>query len=123
MVKLKKPFLIATLILLISTPLASAHTTLISSNPKSGGVLTSLPTQVSLNFAEPLLDIKGKAVNSLQLLSPNKEQLINSVTVAKNQLIGKVNGVKVQVGAYVIKYRVVAQDGHVLVGSYSFKIS
>ena len=44
-------------------------------------------------------------------------------SVAKNQLVGKVNAVKVQVGAYVIKYRVVAQDGHVLVGSYSFKIS
>ena len=120
---MKKLLLTAALLFSIAAPSASAHTTLISANPKSGSVLKVLPPQIKLNFAEPLMDIKGKVVNSLQLLSPNKDQLISSVSVAKNQLVGNVNAIKVQVGAYVIKYRVVAQDGHVLVGSYSFKIS
>ncbi len=99
---------------------AFAHSNLVSSTPAKDAVLTEFPSEVSLTFNESLLEIGAE--------NPNKVEVVNSmgdVLSGASKLSGPVISVPVQITGndeYQVSYRVVSADGHVIEGSYKFKV-
>ncbi len=99
---------------------AFGHSSLVSATPAKDAVLTEFPSEVSLTFNESLLEIGAE--------NPNKVEVVNSmgdVLSGASKLSGPVISVPVQITGndeYQVSYRVVSADGHVIEGSYKFKV-
>lgn len=121
---MKKIFIsIITALLLLSTAsTANAHSTLISSLPKSGAEFSVVPNSVSLKFNEKLLILADKNPNSISVISP-KGILISSGTpeVKGNTLSISLKAKRV-IGKFKVSYRVVSADGHPISGEYFFTV-
>ena len=108
---------------LVNTSGAFAHTVLISSTPAVGSTIIGLPDSITLKFASPLLQIKGKSINTIQVIDPMKLQIASKPTVSGNTLTATLNESMKMAGGFSVSYRVVAQDGHVVTGNYNFTVS
>ena len=100
-------------------PAASAHDAFTGSTPKSGSTLTTAPTSVTVSFEEPPL-AAGLAVAvtapDKSLVSSGDPVLTGSdVTVALEPLTAS--------GAYTVAWRVVADDGHPVTGTFGFTLA
>lgn len=101
-----------TLAVVAATP-ALAHTSLVSSDPAEGATVTVAPAEVTLTFAENLLpDAATVSFNDAAgaVVSTSKVPVEGAVVHAPWPS-GLVDG------AYVIAYRVVADDGHPVIGT------
>lgn len=94
---------------------ADAHTSLISSDPAKGSVVSS-PAQIRLTYAEPvrfpgvvLTDAKG---GHHELAKPS---------IAGNNVVQQVAGVLTP-GVYAVGWRVVSDDGHPVTGRFTFTV-
>ena len=102
-------------------PIASAHTTLVSSVPAVDAELTQAPTGVELEFGEDLIAL-GKGTKVAVIAPSGKDISIGVPTVIKTH-VSQPLSVDSTPGAYSVKYRVVAADGHVLEDTFAFTIS
>lgn len=107
---------VAALVLGLSSP-ASAHATLISTDPAEGAVLQSAPEQVRLTFSEAVrgvpdgiqvFDSQGGPVEA----SPTVRGA--ELTLALSEPLGE--------GTTVVVWRVVSEDGHPISGSLTFSV-
>jgi copper resistance protein C len=105
--------------LIAGSPIASAHTTLVSSDPVHDSTIQSWPDHLTLTFGEPLQVIQGAQINKVSVTNANAQSLegetkvngaVLTVAVAPNDVDGPV----------LVNYRIAAADGHVLDGEYSF---
>ena len=122
--KLRSAMALTVLLLapMVRTPSAFAHAALESTTPAKGAIVSTYTKQVSMTFGEEILVLKGKNPNSISVTNP--EGVIVSTGVAK------VSGMKISellktpliTGKYLVKYRVVSADGHVVSGSYNFSV-
>ena len=119
----KAIFAIIALAPLVNSSGAFAHTVLISSTPAVGSTIIGLPDSITLKFASPLLQIKGKSINTIQVIDPMKLQIASKPTISENTLSATLNERMKMAGGFSVSYRVVAQDGHVVSGNYSFTVS
>lgn len=96
--------------------LASAHTALESSNPADGSTLDRRPTEISFEFAEPLLPdfVKFVAIDDAGTTS---ELTVKSVDGPNAVLDWPA---EFAAGTWTVEYRVVSEDGHPVNGSISF---
>ena len=115
-------FLLFAILLVNFTPNAQAHSTLISSNPKSEAILDSAPTRVSLFFNENLLTIADQHPNSLEITSAKGEPANTGPLVIHRNKISIPLKSKIQKGRYKVSYRVVSADGHPIQGSFFFTV-
>jgi methionine-rich copper-binding protein CopC len=103
--------------LLVATP-ASAHNALAGSTPAAGSTLTTAPTSVTLHFEEPPLS-SGMAVAvtapDQSLVSPGSPVLTGSDVVASLAPL-------TASGTYSVAWRVVADDGHPVTGTFTFTV-
>ena len=99
----------------------SAHTVLVSQQPSINSVLQSLPSQISLTFAEELIQI-GKS-NSINLIDESGKDLtigeveVSGTNLTKNVIVADATGI------FKVVYRAVAADGHVVKGEYTFNVA
>jgi methionine-rich copper-binding protein CopC len=131
------PFLIFiflfTLLNFSFSPIASAHTILIASSPAIDQKLKSLPNRITLTFADPLLKLAGKEINQVTVTDPmnmndvkGKATVQGAVLSAELSTSMKMGGMNMNMsmdGLYKVDFRVVAQDGHVVTGTYNFYVS
>ncbi len=112
---------ISLLITGIST--ASAHTVLISSNPSKGSTVKALPAKILLKFAEPLLTLGKRAINKVVVTDPDNFLVSTGVNYVKGATLSAplVTATPIT-GIYKVSYRVSAQDGHIVTGSFTFKL-
>lgn len=110
------PCLIA---VLSAAPLASAaaHTELVSSDPADGATLKRAPLDVTIRFSEPPLET-GLAVVSE---GPSGRETL-SADVRGNAVVARWPRTAGS-GDYRVTYRVVADDGHPITGSTSFRVA
>ena len=117
-----KKLLLLLISLFIVAP-ASAHTSLVSSNPESGAVLNEAPFEVRLKFNEDLLLVSDK--------NPNRIEVVNGIGQVVSGM-AKVDGAEISTpldlslepsGEYTVKYRVVSADGHPVEGEYQFTVA
>ncbi len=97
----------------------SAHTTLVSSDPQPDSRIQTWPTHITLTFGEPLQVLSGIQLNKVLVTNAEAHSLEGLTRVAGNVVDVDVASNSAE-GPVLINYRVVAQDGHVLEGEYSF---
>ncbi|AGB26385.1 uncharacterized protein, copper resistance protein CopC-like protein [Mycobacterium sp. JS623] len=119
--------LIATLVLAVSLTaaavagagVASAHATRLATDPVENTELTTAPQKVSATFNEPLqptfaaMTVVGPDNNLWSMGDPQVDGAIISVGLRP---LGPS-------GTYTVNYRVTSADGHVVSGSWSFKLT
>jgi copper resistance protein C len=107
------------LIATVTAPLAFAHATRVSCQPADNAVLTTGPDQVSATFNEQLqtsfaaMAVVGPDGNLWSTGQPTVQGAVVSVGVRP---LGPT-------GSYTVNYRVTSTDGHVVSGSWSFRLT
>ena len=102
---------------------AQAHSSVVKTIPQYQSLLQELPSEVSIQFSEEPLSIKGKAINSITVVNPEGSVLSKSRTSVEGKtLTVKINNVDAKAGTYSVKYRMASADGHVISGSYRFNL-
>ena len=105
-----------------SAPSASAHAALESTTPAKGAVVGKNTKQVSMIFGEEILVIKGKYPNSISVTNPQGVIVSTGVATVSGMKISESLKTPLIAGKYLVKYRVVSADGHVVSGSYNFSV-
>ena len=104
---------------LTATPVASAHTVLISSDPAADTTLAAGPDTVSATFNEDL----QPSFAAMTVVGPDA----NLWSVGDPRVSGAVVSVPLRAlgpsGRYTVNYRVTSADGHVVSGSWSFTVT
>ena len=106
-------------LLLATAPAANAHTSLVSSNPKSNAMLMESPKSISITFNEDLIRISGKNVSKISLSNTIGNVKLGAITINKGTITAKLLKT-LPVSKYKVTYRVVSADGHPVSGSYNF---
>jgi methionine-rich copper-binding protein CopC len=106
-------------IFLAIAPVASAHTTLILSDPVHDTTIQQWPDHLSLTFGEPLQVLAGAQINKVSVTNANAASLEGATTINGAVLSVKVAPNSVE-GPVLVNYRIAAADGHVLDGEYTF---
>lgn len=101
------------------TAVASAHATRVSADPPENAALTVGPARVSATFSEQL----QTTFAAMTVVGPDG----NLWSTGEPQVQGAVVRVGVRplgpVGIYTVNYRVTSADGHVVSGSWSFRLT
>jgi methionine-rich copper-binding protein CopC len=119
---LKRSFVGAIALTLLATPVASAHSKLISSDPKSGAVVTVLPKQVVLTFNEKLMVINKINPSKMVITESSGIQIDKKDSkVVGSQLITSLKS-SAKSGTIRVRYHVVSEDGHHVDGTFTFKL-
>lgn len=106
-----KMFRMAALALTLTMPMSvEAHTALRSSNPSSGSVLTQSPPVLTLTFLE------AASLTSLTLVTSDGERNL-AFTPSGSALTFEAPQPQLVRGRNEVRWRALAQDGHVIEGS------
>jgi copper transport protein len=111
---------LVTLGLLVTAPAASAHATLVSTDPADGAVVARAPARVSATFDEPV----GVSADSLRVFAPNGSRVDTGgtahgskpqqITVALVRGLGR--------GTYTVGWHVISADSHPVQGAFTFSV-
>jgi copper resistance protein C len=103
----------------MTAPLASAHASRVSCQPADNALVTAGPEQVSATFNEQL----QTSFAAMAVVGPDG----NLWSVGEPTVRGAVVSIGVRplgpVGGYMVNYRVTSADGHVVSGSWSFRLT
>ena len=112
-----KAILLSICLLFAATTLANAHSVVTNSNPESGAILSAAPTSLEISFSKPTHIVKAS-------LSHNDGDAAK-LTVSTKEPTKTVSFTPAPkaVGDYVLNWRALSQDGHVLKGSIKFSIA
>jgi copper transport protein len=114
-------FVLAVLAGLLSTlalgTAASAHATLVRTDPSSGGVVASLPGQITLTFSEGVRPI----VERIRVLGPDRSRVDTGAAAAGTNVTIKLRN-DASRGTYLVTFRVISADSHPIAGSYTFAV-
>jgi len=103
-------------VMLCCAAIASAHTHLVKSVPANGATVAEAPAKFVLTFAEPVkvtaLSLQ-KDSEPAQKLGPLPTAVAAEITIPAPQL---------KAGKYVLTWRVLSDDGHVMPGKVSFTV-
>lgn len=100
---------------------ASAHASLVSSDPSPSAVLDSGPSEIFLDFSEPVTPQDG----AVELVDQNGSKVtIDDARVSSDDPTVVVAGGVPDLadGLYVVAWRVVSSDGHVAQGAFTFEV-
>lgn len=109
--------LLAVLVLGAGAAPASAHATLVSSDPTEGAVLPTSPTEVTFTFDEPVSVVVGGVQMFDAAGDPVKTDTSSRDTVVTAEVPDDLAD-----GTYVVTWRVVSSDGHPIAGSLTFSV-
>jgi len=106
---------------LLSPSIAQAHTVLVSSDPVAGSTVAQLPEEIKLTFANPLLTLGSSVINQVVVTDPMGATITSKNNVVHGAVLTNVlSPSMVMSGKYSVSFRVAAQDGHILNGSFLF---
>ncbi len=97
---------------------AAAHSSQLESSPKPGAVLDQAPTEVSVRFDSPLMDVGAAVV----------VRSADGIVVSTGTPRISHSSIAVDVrpdaapGRYVVAYRVVSQDGHTVTSTFDYTV-
>src|SRR5689334_12866613 len=95
---------------------ASAHASLVSSEPRNGAVLADAPGKVALHFSE---SVTAGAVNLIDATGSLRK---DAAVDATDDAITVTLPLDLPDGTQIVSYRVISQDGHPISGSVAFSI-
>ena len=107
----------------LSVPLSSAHVEIVSAYPEQFANVNPIPTEVWIEFSGDLQSLEGEIVNSIEVTdSTGLTVSYGDAIIEAGRISTKVSG-QSAAGVFIVKYRVVGQDGHVIEGDYTFNAS
>ncbi|HEX4532245.1 MAG TPA: copper resistance protein CopC [Acidimicrobiia bacterium] len=111
--------LVVALVVVAAAP-ASAHATLLTTDPQNGGVYDKPPSQVKLRFNEPV----EVSLGGVRLFSSDRARV---VTGSPEHPGGTQSEVAVSLpqlddGTYVVTWRVISADSHPVEGAFTFQV-
>jgi len=110
-------------ITVFTSPFASAHVESVSSYPEQYANVNPIPTTVWIEFSDNLQNLEGEIVNTIEVTdSTGLVVSYEDAIVEAGKITTKVSG-QSAAGVFIVKFRVVGQDGHVIEGEYTFNAS
>jgi copper resistance protein C len=107
----------------LNSPIASAHVDVVSSFPERYANVNPIPTTVWIEFNGELQNLDGEIVNTIEVTdSTGLVVSYEDAIIEAGRISTKVSG-QSAAGVFIVKYRVVGQDGHVIEGDYTFNAS
>jgi methionine-rich copper-binding protein CopC len=103
----------------VAAPLAVAHATRVSCQPADNAVLTEGPEQVSATFNEQL----QTSFAAMAVVGPDGNLWSTGQPAVRGAVVGIGMRPLGPVGSYTVNYRVTSADGHVVSGSWSFRLT
>ena len=113
-------FLLVLLASSIQSPIAQAHTKLVSGSPAAGVVVDLWPTKVVLEFDEELQNIGGEKANFVVINNAVGDQVSETDEVIEGNTISVTLSPNEVMGPVLVFYHVVSTDGHPIEGEYKF---
>ncbi|GAB2947824.1 hypothetical protein GCM10027280_40690 [Micromonospora polyrhachis] len=110
--------LVAVLVALVPAGPAAAHNRLRSATPERDATLTAPPTEVVLEFAEPL----NPTYTTIVVTDAARQRVATSEPVVAGTRGTVTFTEPLTDGGYTVAYRVVSADGHPVQGSYPFTV-
>lgn len=108
-------FAIATL----TAPAAAAHATRVSTDPAADAVLAAGPQRVSATFNEQL----QTTFAAMTVVGPDGNVWSTGEPTVQGAVVGIALRALGPTGTYTVNYRVTSADGHVVSGSWSFRLT
>lgn len=106
-----------------TSPFASAHVEIASTSPEQFSNVNPIPTQVWIEFSSELQVLEGEFLNSIEVTdSTGLVVSYQDAIVEAGRITTKVSG-QSAAGVFIVKYRVVGKDGHVIEGDFTFNAS
>ena len=113
-------FLLVLLASSIQSPIAQAHTKLVSGSPAAGAVVDLWPTTVVLEFDEQLQNIGSEKANFVVINNAVGDQVSEADEVIEGNTISVTLSPNEVKGPVLVFYHVVSTDGHPIEGEYKF---
>jgi methionine-rich copper-binding protein CopC len=113
-------FLLVLLASSIQSPIAQAHTKLVSGSPAAGAVVDLWPTTVVLEFDEQLQNIGSEKANFVVINNAVGDQVSEADEVIEGNTISVTLSPNKVKGPVLVFYHVVSTDGHPIEGEYKF---
>jgi copper resistance protein C len=108
----------AVLLLVSPAAPASSHTDLASATPSSDSTVDAVPAAVQLAFATP---VQARLSQVVVTDAEGEDHVVGPVASFDTRVEARVEGLRS--GRYTVAYRVVAADGHPVVGRYAFVVA
>ena len=111
--------LVVAIVVVFAAP-ASAHATLLTTQPENGGVYDKSPPEVRLRFNEPV----EVALGGIRVYSSERDRVVTGSPKHPDgtQSEVAVSLPKLSNGTYVVTWRVISADSHPVEGAYSFQV-
>jgi copper transport protein len=111
--------LVVALVVLLAAP-ASAHATLLSTDPSNGGVYDKPPSAVTLRFSESV----EVALGGVRVYDSDRSRVVTGKPEHPNgqQSVVSTSLPKLAKGTYVVTWRVISADSHPVEGAYTFQV-
>lgn len=103
----------------LQAPIALAHATRIAADPADGADLTAGPDRVSATFDERL----QPTFAAMTVVGPDGNVWSTGDPAVQGAVVGVALRPLGPAGTYTVNYRVTSADGHVVSGSWSFRLT
>jgi len=113
---LKKLIILMFCLFMIVPSFVSAHTSLSSSNPTEGQVVTENLEQITLDFATTIEEL-----STMELVKDGNKITLGEIKVENKQLIGRISD-SLDNGSYTIHWKIIGEDGHPISGEINFSV-
>lgn len=113
---LKKIMLILLCTLMMVPSFVSAHTSISTSNPSEGQVVTENLEQIILTFATTIEEL-----STMDLIKDGNVIPLEGIKVENKQLMGTI-AKPLENGSYIIQWKIVGEDGHPIKGEINFVV-
>ena len=110
--------LFGTLISLLWTIPATAHATVVATNPESGAVVEEAPDTITVEFSEPVTVVAAETL----ILAPNGTPAHDGEPTVDGSVLTYRLNENAPNGTYLVSYRVISDDGHPIPGGFTFSI-
>jgi methionine-rich copper-binding protein CopC len=111
------------LLSILAIPTSSAHVEIVASFPERFTNVNPIPREVWIQFSGELQTLDGEAMNTLEVIdSTGLSVNFEDPVIDGAKILTKISGQSAP-GVFIVKYRVVGDDGHVIEGDYTFNAS
>lgn len=115
--KLIQTAALTTLLLMTGQTTALAHSKMTASTPKDGSTVAAGLSQIELNFSKPL------RLSVVHVRDANKHDItLKSTLPATFAAVVKIHVDSLTPGSYEVAWTAVAEDGHVMKGTFAFSV-
>ena len=111
--------LVVALVVVFAAP-ASAHASLLSTDPSNGGVYDTPPKAITLRFSEGV----EVSLGGIRVYTSDRQRVVTGKPEHPNgqQSVVTTSLPKLGDGTYVVTWRVISADSHPIEGAYSFQV-